>query len=120
MTELGENPKDRLGALKVPLHLVPKAGMLLTAKVMALGAEKYGPYNWRENKVKEQVYIDAAERHLILAECGEDTDDESQSLHYAHVAACMFILIDAKTTGNCVDNRQHAPAVVRLLKELNQ
>ena len=118
--ELGENPKDRLGALKVPLHLIPKAGLLMVSKVMQLGAEKYGAYNWRKNKVREQVYIDAASRHLLLAEFGEDTDDESRQAHYAHAASCMLILLDAKLTGNLIDDRVKCPEAIAKLKELTE
>ena len=104
----GENPKDRLGAKKAPLHLIPKAGLIFASKVMELGANKYGPYNWRSNAVKEQVYIDAAMRHLMLAESGEDADPESGQPHYAHVIACMLILLDAGMVGNRIDDRAKA------------
>lgn len=116
---LGENPKDRAGEKKIPLNLVPKAGIAYVAMVMKLGAKKYGPYNWRKNRVREQVYIDAACRHLIQAESGEDLDSESGMPHYAHAAACMLILLDARATGNLVDDRNKAEQVVNLLKELS-
>ena len=118
--ELGINPKDLQGEKKVPLWLVPKAGLMKAAKVMQLGAAKYGPFNWRENPIREQVYIDAASRHLILAENGEDIDEESGAEHYAHVISCMLILIDAKVAGNLVDTRQHSPETVALLKSLTE
>lgn len=117
---LGENPKDRLGSMKTPLGLVPKVCIAACARVMELGAAKYGPYNWRENAVREQVYIDAARRHLDLAESGEDVDDESGQSHYAHVMACMGILLDARATGNLVDDRHTSEGAVAALKALSQ
>ena len=116
---IGTNPKDILGDKKAPLGLVPKVAMARLAKVMQLGAKKYSPYNWRDNNVREQVYIDAARRHLDLAESGEELDDESGQSHYAHAMSCMAILIDAKATGCLVDDRPVNPLVVAELKEIN-
>ena len=47
----GENPKDRIGAYKPPLHLIPPAAETLEAVVMCLGTENYGPFNWRSTNV---------------------------------------------------------------------
>ena len=57
---LGLNPKDRLGLKKVRLSLVPPSSIIYQALAMEDGAVKYGPYNWRENKVIASIYIDAA------------------------------------------------------------
>jgi hypothetical protein len=46
----GINPKDAIGDTKTPLHLVPKVAVAAMAWVMGLGAKKYGPYNWREQR----------------------------------------------------------------------
>lgn len=112
------NPKDRLGAKKPPLTLVPPALVIYTSRVMALGAAKYGPYNWREKKVKLSVYIEAAMRHLMALFDGEDTDPESGMPHSAHAAACMGIILDALATGNLIDDRPIKGAAARLLAEL--
>jgi len=117
---LGINPKDAIAAKKAPLGLIPKIGLIEVARVMELGAKKYGPYNWRENAVKEQVYIDAASRHLMLAEYGEDQDDESAASHYAHVISCMLILLDAKATGNLIDNRNKSLQLIDAMKKDNE
>ena len=117
--ELGINPKDACGAKKAPLTLVPLIAIVKCSLVMALGAMKYGKMNWRSNKVKETVYIEAALRHLYAAMDGEETDSESGQSHYAHAMACMAILLDAKETGNLVDDRQKKSqgGVVKALKE---
>jgi len=104
----GLNPKDAVGLTKAPLRLVPPVGLVQVAKVMAHGAEKYGPYNWRESKVRYSVYIEAALRHLYAAMDGEDNDTEAGAPHLASVAACMLILLDAVSLGSFVDDR---PAV---------
>jgi len=105
MTELGTNPKDLVGAKKVPHHLVPKVAVSILARVMELGASKYGPYNWRENKVQSMTYVDAMRRHLDLFELSETIDQESEEHHLGHVMACAAILLDATYSGNLIDNR---------------
>jgi len=117
-TEYGENPKDRIGVTKPTLHLVPAAAMIRMAKVFELGAAKYGPYNWRDNAVKETVYLSAALRHIMSRLDGEDTDPESGQSHLAHVAACMSILIDAAATGNLVDDRPTKGVAAQLIRDL--
>lgn len=101
----GENPKDRIGQTKPPLHLIPPAAEVLEAVVMGLGARKYGPFNWRSSKVRATVYIAAAKRHLAQWLDGESNDAESGVSHLAHARACLGILLDAQATGNMVDDR---------------
>ena len=116
---LGINPKDLCGAKKAPLTLVPFTAIIKCSMVMALGALKYGKMNWRKNKVKETVYIEAAMSHLYAAMDGEDMDEESGQSHYAHAMACMAILLDAKATGNLVDDREAncRGAIIKALKD---
>lgn len=87
---------------------------------MALGAEKYGPYNWREKEVRYTVYIEAAMRHLYSALDGEDNDPESGVPHVAHAAACAGIILDAMATGKLVDDRPTPGAAPKLIKELTE
>lgn len=110
------DPKKAYGAKKPQLGLLPPSAIVLASKVMELGAHKYGPYNWRDTWVDETVYIQAALRHLLAAADGQDTDPESGQPHYAHVMACMAILIDAKTTGNLTDDRYKSGKVAELIE----
>lgn len=114
----GVNPKDLLGLKKPPLRLVPPAALLYMSRVMALGAEKYGPYNWRTKKIRRTVYLEAAMRHIVQALDGEDTDPESGMPHEAHAATCMGILLDALATGTLVDDRPTPGAAAELIREL--
>ena len=100
----GVNPKDLLGIKKAPLRLVPPALTIETAPVMALGAAKYGPYNWREYPVKLSVYLEAIQRHLLAVLDGQWLDPESGRPHLAHISACAGIIFDAKEIGNLVDD----------------
>lgn len=117
---LGENPKDRIGITKPPLHLVPPASKLHQAEAMRNGADKYGPYNWRENKVKATVYISAAQRHLDQWLDGEENAEDSGVHHLGHALACIGILLDAQETGNLVDDRPLPGAATKVIKKLTK
>ena len=111
MVELGEklknesNPKDALGLKKVPMDLVPATSVIYQALAMRDGARKYGPYNWRQNKVRADIYIAAAKRHLDSWHNGEEKTRDSNVPHLGCVLACIGILVDAIETGNLIDNR---------------
>lgn len=115
--EEAENPKDRLGLKKPRLALVPPASLVYEALAMQNGAEKYGPYNWREKKVKLMVYLDAALRHIESFVDGEECAEDSGVPHLAHAKACLGIIADAKETGNLEDDRPKAGAVSALIKK---
>lgn len=111
------NPKDSIGDTKPDLSLVPPALMIHVAKVMELGAVKYGPYNWRDNKVRCRVYLAAAMRHLQQYLDREDVDPESGQPHIAHAASCCGILLDALATDSLIDDRPKAGAASKLIKQ---
>lgn len=111
------NPKDRVGARKPPLHLIPPAAEILEAVVMGLGAKKYGPFNWRSSKVRATVYIAAAKRHLAQWLDGQDDDPESGVSHLAHARACLGVLLDAIATGNVLDDRPPAGPACALIQK---
>lgn len=115
----GINPKDLIGATKVNPALVPPAAILHTATAMMDGATKYGPYNWRDNAVKSDVYIGAAQRHVMQYLDGEDFDPISGVHHLAHASACFAILLDAMETGNLVDTRPRAGAAGDIIRRFN-
>ena len=72
---------------------------------MALGASKYGAFNYRDKDVAASVYVDAMLRHLLAWNGGQDIDEESGVSHLGHVMACAAILIDAQELNKMVDNR---------------
>lgn len=105
------NPKDRIGDTKPQMHLVPAALNIEVARVMADGARKYGPYNWREHPVRMTVYLSAIERHEAALKDGENLTRDSGVKHLAAIAASCAILLDAEATGNLIDDRPiHGPA----------
>lgn len=102
----GNDPKGAVGKTKAPMWLLPPKALEETAWVHGLGADKYGPYNWRSTNVCASTYVSAILRHLLLGfASGEDLDPESGRSHLAHVSACCNILMDAQKTGTLVDDR---------------
>lgn len=112
------NPKDRLGALKVPLRLNPGVALVWMALVFELGAWKYGEYNWRNKKVRLTVYAEAILRHNFALMAGEDIDPESGLPHTAHIMACAAIIEDARACNALIDDRFEKDMTATLLNSL--
>jgi hypothetical protein len=116
----GTNPKDQLGIKKVQLNLVPPTSIIYQALAMEDGAVKYGPYNWRENKVIASIYVAAAMRHLQQWFDGEENASDSNKPHLAHVLGCIGILVDAKEGGNLIDDRPQPGKASELIERLTK
>ena len=110
------NPKDLVGAKKPRLSLVPPSGYVYAALALANGADKYGSYNWREKKVQSMIYLEACMRHILSFQDGEENASDSGIPHLGHALACLLILIDAKETGNLIDNRPTPGAMAALIE----
>lgn len=104
-SDIGVNPKDRIGAAKVDFTLIPTSAKIALALALMDGATKYGPYNWRVEPVQFRTYLGAAERHLEDVKEGEEIARDSLVEHLGHVMACCAILIDAHYQGKLVDDR---------------
>lgn len=114
------NPKDQAGQRKPPLHLVPPVAIIHDATVLRYGAEKYGPYNWREEKISYSVYVSAAMRHLLSAFDGEDVDPESGLPHIAHARATLGILLDAISINAINDDRPLNGKAGEMIRKLSE
>lgn len=114
------NPKDKIGQLKPNLHLVPPVLIIHVAKAMENGSKKFGPANWRKNKVKGTIYISACLRHLMAYSDGEEHAKDSGVHHLAHAAACLGILLDAKETGNLIDDRPTPGVAAAVIERLTE
>lgn len=112
------NPKQAYGDLKVPLGLVPPSAIALIATAMSVGANKYGPFNWRDDPVELMTYIHAMERHLYAFRDREDIDPESGCWHLALLGAGNAIMMDAIVGNTAIDNRPTAGGVGALLRQL--
>ena len=103
------DPKGEAGSKKAPMWLLPPVALEQTAWVAKLGADKYGPYNWRMTGVCATTYVSAIMRHLNAWRDGEDLDPESGISHIAHIATSCNILMDAAACGTLQDDRNKRP-----------
>ena len=113
------NPKTQFGIKKPQLDKIPSTALLHLGVVMALGAAKYGPYNWRGAKVSSSVYVAAADRHVRTWLDGESLDPESNASHLAHAMACCAILIDADECGCLNDDRPIIAPTAEMIKRFS-
>lgn len=114
-----ENPKDVIGAGKLPLHLWPSTATALGSLGLLDGMLKYGRSNWRVAGVRASIYVDAAQRHISKWFEGQDLDDDSKLPHLAHALACLAILVDAQAAGKLRDDRMVSGGYLALLDELS-
>lgn len=99
------NPKDFIGATKVPLSLVPFSAVAGMAMGLQVGGVKYGPFNWRDVPVQSHIYIEAAIGHCASYTDGEDIDPESGISHLYLALATIAIIIDGTVSGLIKDTR---------------
>lgn len=102
---IGTDPKGEIGKTKAPMWLLPPRALIAIAWVHLLGAIKYGPWNYRKNKVLASTYISAIHRHLAAWHEGEDNDPESGYSHIAHIGANCNIILDAQHHNKLDDDR---------------
>ncbi len=100
------DPKGAAGKLKPQLQFIPPRLDEETSKALVDG-HKYGPWNWRDNKVEYMTYLGAMKRHInkLLSRADEGDIDPSGAHHLGHIAANCAILLDAEDQGTLVDNR---------------
>lgn len=113
------NPKDLFGNKKVSITKFPLIALLHGSHAMMNGADKYGPYNWRDKAVIASIYVDAAFRHLMAWFEREEAAQDSGVHHLGHALACCAILLDAEATGNLIDDRPRVnPSIQKKMDEL--
>jgi len=100
------NPKDIQGRAKPNLSRLPLAPIFETIAALEEGRRKYGPFNWRSEKIDETVYVDAAIRHLCQWIAGENDDPDSGISHITKAIAGLLILRDAQIHGCSIDTRE--------------
>lgn len=112
------NPKDAIGATKLPMHLIPGTAKAHLALAFLEGALKYGKYNWRVAGVRASIYLDAMERHMEKWKNGEDVDPLTCVPHLASVMACCAIILDARAVGKLNDDRPPSAPVSETIDAL--
>ena len=86
-----DNGKDRW-------DLLPFDAIRLAVKVMTIGADKYGDYNWAKGLAYSRVFA-AAMRHLTAWWGGEERDPETGYSHLAHALCCVLFLLAYELRG---------------------
>lgn len=99
------NPKDRIGASKLPLDLLSGIAKVEWCLAQLEGALKYGTWNWRIAGVRMSIYIAAIERHLEKFKNGEDRDPVTHVHHLGSVMAGAAVMMDAQAVGKLTDDR---------------
>lgn len=101
--------KGDLGAVKDDLDkprmsLIPGCAIEAEARVLTIGAGRYGVHNWRRGFHWSRL-IDAAMRHLVAFADGEDHDPCTGESHIAHLRCCTGFLLEHIEYGLGVDDR---------------
>lgn len=99
------NPKALAGREKRQYQFVPVSVLEEIADGMAEGAEKYGPFNWRETFIEMSDYYDSTMRHLTAWFDGEDIDPDSGVHHLSKAITGLIVVRDAIAHGSCIDDR---------------
>lgn len=76
--------------------LLPARAVQEVSGVLAFGANKYGPDNWRRAEVEDARarYIAAALRHILEYQDSNVHDPESGLHHLAHAATSLLFIIE--------------------------
>ena len=72
---------------------------------MSEGANKYGPYNWRDVEIQFSDYFDSTMRHMNEWYEGEDIDPDSGVSHISKAITGLIVLRDAMLEGSAIDDR---------------
>lgn len=102
------NPKDALGSMRAPLHMLPLPAIIQWALAHAEGGSKYGLWNWCAAGVRASIYVAAMIRHILKWFFGQECDPKTKVHHLGYVMACAAILIDAQWRGKLSDDRPPA------------
>lgn len=109
------NPKKIFGLAKPSMQFVPPLALLQLSVAMGEGAEKYGPFNWREAPVEAGTYYSAAMRHWMLYASGETHDPKTGVHHLAYAMACAAIVLDAEAHETLLRDLVASPVVPVLM-----
>jgi len=83
---------------KLNWSLVPWESMKEVLKVLMFGAKKYpAADNWKKVDNGAERYWEAAMRHIIDIQTGEEEDPESGLSHAAHAVCCLLFYLYFKS-----------------------
>lgn len=79
---------------KPRMDLLPPNAIIEVAKVLAFGAEKYAPENWRKLEDLQNRYTGASLRHVFAHMDKERLDKETHLSHLAHAICCLLFKLE--------------------------
>lgn len=83
---------------------LPWQALYEVARVASMGAEKYGPNNWKLGMPASELE-NSAQRHYVAWKTGENLDPESKLNHLAHMAWNILALYETITNHPNMDDR---------------
>jgi len=98
------NGGQKFDADKPRMDLLDSYALEQLSAVLAFGAQKYAPENWRKG-ISFNRLIAAALRHIFAFMRGEDNDPETGLPHPAHAMCCMMFLIWTMQNRTDLDDR---------------
>ena len=84
--------------------LMPWDALSEVVRVLMFGASRYGRNNWTQGMAHTR-FSDAAIRHIIAWQHGQDRDEESGVHHLAHAACGLLFLVAYSLRGIGTDDR---------------
>lgn len=102
ITSANEGTKADTG--KTPCELLSPIALLGTSEVLAFGAKKYAPNNWRKGLAWGRI-TGAIMRHLFAFMRGEDLDPETSLPHVDHLGCEIMFLQELYRTRKDLDDR---------------
>lgn len=114
------NPKAGFGAAKVPLNLWPPIASAYGSLAFLNGGLKYGYGNYKATPVLASIYIAGALRHFSAWAEGEEFDPVDGMPHLGGALANIGILLEARSVGTLVDDRQISGGYTKELENLNK
>lgn len=117
---VSKNPKDVAAVARLDISLLPTSGIIHGAHAAMDGARKYGPYNWRDEKIRAMGYLSAAQRHIQAFIDGENEAPDSRCHHLGHVIATCAILIDAFENDCVIDDRPPSGRAAEIMAAIKE
>jgi len=117
-TTNNNNPKQAIGASKLPLHLwSPLASAYGCLGLM--NGKKYGYGNFKATEVIASIYISATKRHLSAWEEGQELDADGVP-HLSAILANVAILLESRSVGKLIDDRNIQGGYLKEIDELTK
>lgn len=93
---------------KLEWSLMPEDALEEVMKVLQVGKDKYGDWNWLDNadEVKYTRYINASERHFRKFKKGQDYDEETGLYELAHDICNKLFLLQYQIENVGIDDRR--------------